>query len=570
MSKTIGVVGLFILVGVPLLAEEVRVITQYPSPLGVYKNIRTVGDTFLGVTSGNVGIGTGSTSAKLYVYAGGTNPGIQIRGTSGTYGPSIGVHNGSQEWRMVSWSDNTLKFVKVTGATFTPLTIRNDSAQDSLYIGTGGNVAIGTNSPLQKFHVQGDAYVNGNLGVGTSNPTEILHVYKNSNSGLWHRVENAYNGSAAYAALMVRAGGAGWDGWGNRGWIAKEPALHPSFPSYMRIVQYENAPLVLATYNTHRLTILGNGNVGIGTETPSEKLQVDVGSGHAEIYRSAGGTDAALRIRKNDSDAAGVYFYHGTNLYATVTSFGNTGNSNEDDLRFTVRDYDNDGVGGAYAFNVITGGGVWTEALTIANNANVGIGDTSPDAKLDVAGNCIEQDGNCADIAELYAASEEMEAGDVVAVNDADSSFIEKSRPGKTALGVVSMAPAILFEEDSQLIGVGSSYKIDPRKPAVALAGRVPVKVTIENGPIKKGDYLAPSAIKPGYAMRATKAGRVIGTALRAFDGSKDKEGKILVFINPHWWEGEKKIDDQIAVLRQENEALKLRMDKLEKRTAGR
>ena len=38
-------------------------------------------------------------------------------------------------------------------------------------------------------------------------------------------------------------------------------------------------------------------------------------------------------------------------------------------------------------------------------------------------------------------------------------------------------------------------------KPAVALAGRVPVKVTDENGPIQKGDLLTTSG-KPGYAMR--------------------------------------------------------------------
>ena len=36
----------------------------------------------------------------------------------------------------------------------------------------------------------------------------------------------------------------------------------------------------------------------------------------------------------------------------------------------------------------------------------------------------------------------------------------------------------------------------------MALTGQVPVKVTTENGPIKKGDLLASSS-KPGYAMKA-------------------------------------------------------------------
>jgi len=55
----------------------------------------------------------------------------------------------------------------------------------------------------------------------------------------------------------------------------------------------------------------------------------------------------------------------------------------------------------------------------------------------------------------------------------------------------------------------------------LALVGRVPVKATAENGPIRPGDLLT-SASKPGYAMRCENAqrceGAIIGKALESLD----------------------------------------------------
>jgi hypothetical protein len=50
----------------------------------------------------------------------------------------------------------------------------------------------------------------------------------------------------------------------------------------------------------------------------------------------------------------------------------------------------------------------------------------------------------------------------------------------------------------------------------LALAGRVPVKVTAENGPIRPGDLLVASST-PGHAMRAPQRvapGTVVGKAM--------------------------------------------------------
>jgi hypothetical protein len=70
----------------------------------------------------------------------------------------------------------------------------------------------------------------------------------------------------------------------------------------------------------------------------------------------------------------------------------------------------------------------------------------------------------------------------------------------------------------------------------VALTGRVLVKVSAENGPIKIGDYLTASSL-PGVAMKATAAGKTIGMALENFDSPG--VGQVMMFVNVDWYGGE-------------------------------
>lgn len=51
-------------------AEELTVTTYYPSPRGVYKELRTTEDTFLATQGGQVGIGTVSPGSTLSVAGG--------------------------------------------------------------------------------------------------------------------------------------------------------------------------------------------------------------------------------------------------------------------------------------------------------------------------------------------------------------------------------------------------------------------------------------------------------------------------------------------------------------------
>ena len=92
-------------------------------------------------------------------------------------------------------------------------------------------------------------------------------------------------------------------------------------------------------------------------------------------------------------------------------------------------------------------------------------------------------------------------------------------------MGVVSTKPGIIL---GGLIDGGGAN--------VALAGRIPVKINLNNGEIKAGDYLTSSDI-PGIAMKATKAGKVLGIALEDFSQSDFDNGKdrITMFVDPQF-----------------------------------
>ncbi len=61
-------------------------------------------------------------------------------------------------------------------------------------------------------------------------------------------------------------------------------------------------------------------------------------------------------------------------------------------------------------------------------------------------------------------------------------------------IGIISTAPGTLLNSNAK----DTRERLFP----VALCGRVPCKVTDENGPIRRGDLLTASST-PGYAMKA-------------------------------------------------------------------
>jgi hypothetical protein len=99
-------------------------------------------------------------------------------------------------------------------------------------------------------------------------------------------------------------------------------------------------------------------------------------------------------------------------------------------------------------------------------------------------------------------------------------------------VGVVSTAP-------HTVMGRSLKESLDaPNPQPIALAGRTPVKVSLENGPIKAGDMLV-VASTPGLAAKMVKAGDTIGTALEDYEPPPDGSvGKVMMFVSTGYSSG--------------------------------
>ena len=146
------------------------------------------------------------------------------------------------------------------------------------------------------------------------------------------------------------------------------------------------------------------------------------------------------------------------------------------------------------------------------------------------------------DYAEDYPADPNNvpQPGDVVALESSNGAALvtKADSTHQSVLGVVSTKPGEELNDGS----VPSPYV------PIALAGRIPVNVSTANGSIHTGDYLTASSI-PGVAVKATSAGQVIGTAMEDFDctttvdvqsqvfGNNVCQGQVTMFVNNTYYD---------------------------------
>jgi hypothetical protein len=235
-----------------------------------------------------------------------------------------------------------------------------------------------------------------------------------------------------------------------------------------------------------------------------------VTSGNSTLYGVKG---RALNDGITDTNGATIYGGH-------FTATGNTGGTS-------------------------TGYGVYATVSGSDNNYPFYSGVAFPTANT--AGLCWDNAGESAiydcngtptDLAENYGTNDtSIEAGDVVVMTGQAQQVLD-AREGKittkayiskanssyqsNVLGIVSTNPNQVYGEDGLF-----SPSENPRP--VSLAGRVPVKVSAENGAITAGDYLTSSST-PGVAMKATQPGVSIGRALNDFNGSGI--GRVIVYVD--------------------------------------
>ena len=294
------------------------------------------------------------------------------------------------------------------------------------------------------------------------------------------------------------------------------------------------------------------GNVGIGTTSPAYKLTVDgnillTGSGPRAIAKdgnqplfllSAGGLDADNPFWRGYQFAtSSPIAWSGINSWPMLSMYWSY-DSASDPSNLTFNYYAGNADSHPYSlmFGTYGSGNVRfltsdTERVRIDSSGNVGIGTTTPSAKLDVAGDVVVS-GNISakyqDIAEWVPSSEQISPGTVVIL---DSNTPNSVVPSVIAYdthvaGVVSAMPGLILGEQGD------------HNVKVATTGRVKVRVDASQSPIRIGDLLVTSDRK-GVAMRSEpvnlggieihRPGTLIGKALEPLSGG---EGEILVLLS--------------------------------------
>jgi len=229
-------------------------------------------------SSGNVGIGTSSPSFPLTVVTSSSALGIAINGRSSDNFGSMYFYanNGSTQYATITSSATEFRLSSVPAAAVQ--TFYTNGAE-RMRIDSSGNVGIGTSSPSYKLDITGST----------------ARVYNDAATLLLQRPTNSRSGSISLTgttgAIQYYAG---TNGAGEASSVAHQ--------------FYSDSPSTLSSL----MTILGGGNVGIGTTSPSVKFQVNHSSDVAAINASGGGVtlgmsnssanDVLLRMTNNSSN----------------------------------------------------------------------------------------------------------------------------------------------------------------------------------------------------------------------------------------------------------------------------
>ncbi len=247
----------------------------------------------------------------------------------------------------------------------------NGDTNNGIFAPAADNIAIAT-SGSEKMRI----LANGNVGFGVS-PTNTFEIFRNVDATSYLRFENGSTGSNSSAAVYVVSNGTGFalqmmGSTSNGGGIYQPGRAVLAADSGVTALAISNdgaKPILFGTSSVERMRVDSGGNVGIGTAAPSTLLDVrkDVASTIGptlSLTNNGGGTNSGSSIDFNYPSATQV-----------VTA------------RIQSRDDGNWSSHLAFSTKIPgLSGNALAERLRIDSAGNVGIGQSSPGAKLDVAG----------------------------------------------------------------------------------------------------------------------------------------------------------------------------------------
>jgi hypothetical protein len=333
----------------------------------------------------------------------------------------------------------------------------------------------------------------GRLGIGTQKPEATLDVA----------------GTVRARGGIVFDDGTALTSAGKTGRVTESGALAPDVSgtgTTNQITKWNDAAGTLVNSALYE----SGGKVGLGTTTPAHPFTVKQNGGSAGVH-----SFGELYVDRDTNNRSASLIVGTAGVLKWI--FGMPAGTN-----------------GFQVYDLVTN---QTRFFVDPTSGNIGIGSSTPQSKLDVAGD-LNVSGNAViagniaakyqDIAEWVDSQQQMAAGTVVILDAKRSNAVAASyRAYDTHVaGVVSAKPGVMLGE----AGAG--------KVLVATTGRVKVRVDASRHPIKIGDLLVTSG-KAGVAMRSQplraggtlihRPGTIIGKALEPLAKG---EGEILVLLS--------------------------------------
>ena len=289
--------------------------------------------------AGNFGIGTNAPGAKLTVaQAIGYNTDV-IRAYNTTHSNSmgIGLDANSTYWGAALYVNSVKVF--------------NAEANGGSLMGLS---YVDLNAPANGLAVQGD------VGIGTNTPNAALNVFGPNTGKTLVSIEPSAQQGATFAATNSIGWKRNADSWtpaaiGQRYSAVGSYGGVLSFFTHADDGSAASAPL-------ERMTILANGNVGVGTTAPANRLTVQQTASAAQDVATSNDAGLGLQLQNSTAGIVGLRAEH------------SVGNPYDGDAVFYNQFYN----GASY---------VWKERMRVRSDGNVGIGTSAPAYKLDVNGN---------------------------------------------------------------------------------------------------------------------------------------------------------------------------------------